>query len=395
MKMLSTIVAVIALVAVLLLAAGPAYAQSGFRSGFDHFTTGFPLDGSHRNTDCERCHVGGIFRGTPRKCSACHARAGLVRSTPMPVDHILSTPLCEDCHWQTNWDPVRRVDHSQVIGSCGSCHNGTSGTGKPLDHPQSSDQCEDCHRPNAWLPAGFDHANVFGNCFMCHNGTTATGKNTMHINTTNICEDCHRTIAWVPVIRVDHLQVLGLCQTCHDGTTATGKDTDHIASNDACDDCHSTNAWLPAVFDHAGVTGSCATCHNGTTATGTDSGHFMTPRDCSDCHTTNFWVPTNFRHASAGYPGDHSRQLACTECHGGNTEIVTWRTAAYQPDCAGCHAGNYKAGPHKKHENPDVPYTVGELRDCTGACHVYTDATLTTISQSRPGPKHRVSDGGF
>jgi predicted CXXCH cytochrome family protein len=349
MKMLSTIVAVIALVAVLLLDAGPAYAQSGFRSGFDHFTTGFPLDGSHRNTDCERCHVGGIFRGTPRKCSACHARAGLVRSTPVPVDHILSTPLCEDCHWQTNWDPVRRVDHSQVIGSCSSCHNGTSGTGKPLDHPPSSDQCEDCHRPNGWLPAGFDHANVSGNCFSCHNGTTATGKNTMHINTTNVCEDCHRTIAWVPVIRVDHLQVLGLCQTCHDGTTATGKDTDHVPSGDACDDCHSTNAWLPAIFNHT----------------------------------------------SPAYPGDHSRPLACTDCHGGNTEVVTWPFAAYQPDCAGCHAGNYKAGPHKKHENPDVLYTVGELRDCSGACHVYTDATLTTISQSRPGPKHRVSDGGF
>jgi hypothetical protein len=39
-----------------------------------------------------------------------------------------------------------------------------------------------------------------------------------------------------------------------------------------------------------------------------------------------------------------------------------------------------------------VRYTVGELRDCTGSCHVYTDATLTTIRERRSG-EHRVSAG--
>jgi len=65
--------------------------------------------------------------------------------------------------------------------------------------------------------------------------------------------------------------------------------------------------------------------------------------------------------------------------------------AAYQPACAGCHAGDFKPGAHKKYENPDTPYTVSELRDCTGACHVYTDSSLTTIKDSRPGPEHRVN----
>ena len=40
-------------------------------------------------------------------------------------------------------------------------------------------------------------------------------------------------------------------------------------------------------------------------------------------------------------------------------------------------------------------YTENELRDCTGACHVYTDATLRTVSKSLPGPYHRVSDAAF
>ena len=168
------------------LSAGSAVAQSAFRSNFDHFSTGYPLEGSHRNTDCQRCHVGGIFQGTPRECSSCHARAGLVKATPMPTDHILSTRLCQDCHLETTWSPVRRVDHTQVIGSCSSCHNGVAGTGKPVNHPQSSEQCETCHRSNAWLPAGFDHSNVIGNCASCHNGTTAEGKNVTHINTTEV-----------------------------------------------------------------------------------------------------------------------------------------------------------------------------------------------------------------
>jgi len=87
--------------------------------------------------------------------------------------------------------------------------------------------------------------------------------------------------------------------------------------------------------------------------------------------------------------------LPCTACHQSNTEQVAWQNAAFQPDCAGCHANDYKRDPHKKHENPDVRYTVSELRDCTGACHVYTNSALTTILKRRNGPEHRISGGDF
>ena len=100
-------------------------------------------------------------------------------------------------------------------------------------------------------------------------------------------------------------------------------------------------------------------------------------------------------HTSPGYPGDHRGGLACTDCHGGNSDQVTWFAPAYQPDCAGCHAGDFEPGEHKKYENPDFFYTVSELRDCTGACHVYTDSSLTTIKKSRPGPEHRVNGSDF
>jgi hypothetical protein len=80
-------------------------------------------------------------------------------------------------------------------------------------------------------------------------------------------------------------------------------------------------------------------------------------------------------------------------CHTTNTDAATWRNASYKPDCAGCHAGNFKSDPHTKYGT--VKYTVSELRNCSGACHVYTNSTLTTISKSRPGPQHRVTQSSF
>jgi hypothetical protein len=42
-----------------------------------------------------------------------------------------------------------------------------------------------------------------------------------------------------------------------------------------------------------------------------------------------------------------------------------------------------------------MKYTVSELRNCSGACHVYTDANMTTIYRTRNGPQHRASSRSF
>ena len=239
-----------------------------------------------------------------------------------------------------------------------------------------------------------DHADVIGTCFTCHNGTTATGKTTNHIISGNTCDDCHTTNGWTPAV-FDHNSVSpGTCTSCHNGSTATGKSANHIQTNAQCDACHSTRAWLPASFDHNNVTGSCSSCHNGTQATGKPGNHFVTSLQCDTCHDTNRWTPDTFRHTSGGYPGDHRGNLACTECHRGNSQAVTWSAPQYQPDCAGCHASDFKSGPHKKHENPDATYSVGDLRDCTGSCHIYTNSSMTTIKDARSG-EHRVNAGDF
>jgi hypothetical protein len=236
---------------------------------------------------------------------------------------------------------------------------------------------------------------VLGTCFSCHNGTTARGKGTNHIPSANTCETCHVTTAWTPA-RFDHVGVTpGTCSSCHNGVRASGKSTTHLPTTAECDSCHTTLAWRPARFSHAGITSGCGGCHNGTTATGKDPGHMTTARECNVCHSTTAWTPLTHRHSTANYPGDHRVALTCLSCHTSNADTIPWRTPAYANSCAGCHSGNYRSGPHTKYDTPKTLYTVSELRNCSGACHVYTNSTLTTISRRRNGPQHTVSKNSF
>ena len=410
---------------------------------YDHFALGFDLDGAHREVACESCHARGVFKGTPRECGSCHDGTGIHADSSQSLNHPLTTENCEACHITSNWVAMGVVDHGEVLGSCSSCHNGRGAQGLPMVHIQTTEECDSCHTDLAWSSVTFDHGGITGGCSSCHDGRQATGRSAQHILTTDICEDCHSVSVWSPALTVDHAQTQGACGSCHDGRTAPGKHPLHITSSNQCDDCHTTDAWIPAVFDHAAVSpgscaschdgttatgkhtlhlatgascdvchstiawipavfdhtgvspGSCTSCHDGITATGMNPGHFMTTVSCDTCHSTDFWLPDSFTHSSPAYPGDHAGGLICTDCHQGNAEQVAWTSPAYQPTCAGCHANDFKPGPHKKHENPDSSYQLSEIGDCTGSCHIYTDNTLTTIKEFRPGPEHSVRSNGW
>lgn len=295
---------------------------------FDHDATGFFLTGQHRVLDCESCHIRGIFRGIPRTCEGCHGQVSQIAASLKPISHVHTNAPCDDCHTDNNWTMVR-MDHSELTGACFSCHNGVQATGKPVDHIQSTNECDDCHLTIAWVPAGFDHFGITSQCVTCHNGVTATGKT-----------------------------------------------PDHLPSSDSCEVCHSTRAWVPAGFDHSDITSGCSTCHNGVTATGKDPGHFITTQECDVCHRTTAWEPVlTFDHQSAGYPGDHTgSNPACIDCHTGNSETISWPFAAYQPECAACHADDYNQG---EHDNRPVT----EMIDCAGTCH--EDTPRHSVFQSR------------
>jgi hypothetical protein len=250
--------------------------------------------------------------------------------------------------------------------------------------------CSGCHALG--LFAGTPTA-----CSFCHDGSgmrAESGKPFDHIQTTNRCEDCHTSVTWLQV-RFDHVAVSARCSSCHNGVQQQGKPSGHFPTTFDCDSCHNTFGWGSVRFDHSGQGGNCSNCHNGVLATGKPSGHFITPQECDECHRTKSWKPDTFRHTSPDYPGDHAKNLDCRECHPGNSFTVVYTDSpSLAPDCAGCHSSDFKPGPHKKHENPDTDYTFMELRDCSGSCHVYEDATLNVIKKRR-NREHKVSDGDF
>ncbi|MFO1428204.1 MAG: cytochrome c3 family protein, partial [Steroidobacteraceae bacterium] len=131
---------------------------------FDHLTTGFELTGGHRDLRCESCHVDAVFKGTPRECARCHERGARIGASARPASHVLSSDRCADCHTTTAWVPASRFDHSQVRGSCASCHDGMRATGKPASHVQTAENCDVCHTTGAWAPARFDHSGITANC---------------------------------------------------------------------------------------------------------------------------------------------------------------------------------------------------------------------------------------
>jgi len=332
----------------LLALALPLQAAEKHGSDFDHLRTGFPLTGAHTQIECQTCHTGGIFKGTPRQCENCHVQGNRMGASAKPNNHVLTNQPCDQCHNNTvSWIGARFRHTGITPGSCVTCHNGSMASGKPANHVQTTSPCDTCHRTTAWVPASFNHASV----------------------------------------------APGSCITCHNGTTATGKPSNHIQTTASCDACHRTTAWIPATFSHASVApGTCNSCH-GVTATGKPSGHFVTSRSCDACHNTTAWTPIRYTHTSP-YFSPHNSGVTCTSCHVGKTETITWQYAAYSGYCAGCHAGRFKQDAHKRTETPTTTfYTVSDLKNCAGSCHLY-DGTTGAIVKTRNG-KHRSTDGGF
>ncbi len=267
-----------------MLAAATLQAQAAQQVGrdFNHATTGFTLTGGHAAAACESCHVGGVFKGTPRNCDGCHAVGKRVVATPKNDKHIVTDAPCETCHFNTaTWLGARYNHGSAVVGQCASCHNGRQAAGKPSSHNSNVNKaqksCDQCHRTFAWNPASWNHNNSAGSCDQA--GCHVAGQNTWYKGVT----------------------------TAH---TRTGMATY------ACQRCHNYLGWKPAPYDHVGATGRCDSCHNGAVAISTPAGHVaISGSDCSECHinTTKSWTP-----ALGGKPANHipyNAGTACTACH--------------------------------------------------------------------------------
>ena len=333
----------------------PAAAPAATTARFDHLTTGFPLSGTHANARCESCHLKGQLKGTPRDCATCHtagtawSRANLVKS----AQHVPTTERCDSCHNTRQFDGARFNHQGVVAGSCASCHNGATASGKPAQHLSTTASCDSCHSTSGWSGARPDHG-AFGagtDCSSCHNGRNASGKSASHIPVGGAtCQSCHGTAAWKPS-RWNHTQVAvaGQCASCHNGSfpPADGRPANHlpyaqvtVSASAGCDACHKSgfSTWGGARF-HANFSPSaqCATCHNGSfpgatgkPATAVHNGVTA----CENCHTAAGWAGAKVDHGGFGAGTD------CGSCHNGRG--ATGKPGSHIPvgstNCQACHA---------------------------------------------------------
>lgn len=399
--------------------------------------TGRPASGTKAHTaapmtnnTCGSCHTIGtawvpatMNHTGATSCTSCHgamASAGVANNfTPAKANHInvAGYSQCSSCHTTTAWLPTS-FNHSGITAATDcttGCHNTTNATGRPISGtkahsqpPLSTGNCGSCHLiGSAWVPATMNHTGLTS-CTGCHatagNGFTPAKANHIPIAAQQ-CSVCHTTTGWLPTSYNHQGVVAGTCATCHNGTLAVGKPGSHPAGIPAaCDACHRTTGWSPATYAHTGVTNNCTLCHGGGFATSKSAAHFITTQPCEKCHTTTAWTPIkSYVHTSIYYKTHTGLSMTlyadCKLCHINNNEVITGAphrgNAAYKPDCAWCHATQYKSGSHKKTQSPTtVFYTVAELKDCAGACHEYTNNTFTTIKTSRTG-KHRATSSGF
>jgi len=267
-------------------------------------------------------------------CSSCHNG---VTATGKNAGHIATSSDCSTCHINTasytTWLGATYTHNPNPPTplSCPSCHNGVTATGKPAGHVVTTSSCDACHTGantanyTTFLGASgaIDHSTIAaGTCATCHNGSTATGKPATHIPVAISCDGCHQkyngtsVLTFAPGTMNHTLVTATTCYTCHNGSYtsqgtmgAQAMPINHIpititggTGGLPCTTCHtsptytSSTGWLAEKMNHNGAQGGgspvyCVTCHlSGTSYLGNmqkkSHNGASTSKDCSSssCH---------------------------------------------------------------------------------------------------------------
>lgn len=368
------------------------------------------LPGHINSSDqCDACHLPGPTSWSPVPstavdhgqvfgvCSSCHD--GIIATGKGP-SHIVTSAECDSCHTTQNWLVAGggTPDHSGFVNNCISCHDGVTASGKHAQHIPSGNLCDACHQPfpATWAPVqstAVDHSQVLGTCATCHDGIVASGKSTAHINSTNVCDACHAPgpTPWAPVANssVDHNQVIGVCSSCHDGIIATGKGPGHVVTLDECDSCHTTLDWTVAgggggTPDHSTFVNNCISCHDGVTASGKSAAHITTTDVCDACHQKfpAAWAPVSV--ASV----DHSHVLGtCVSCHNGTTASGKPPAHISATDvCDACHLPGPNPWAPVPASSVDHTAVIGTCADCHSLPGGHINTTNICDACHQPGP---------
>lgn len=346
---------------------------------FDHNSTGYILEGKHKQIECEDCHNGDnipnpdlkkrakTFLGLSGKCSNCH------------VDYHQKTlsDNCENCHGFNSFRPATNFDHSSARFI--------------LDGGHKNVKCADCHKMTEKNGSEFQvfKGVKFNSCIDCH-------KDIHNGKLGDNCESCHSTISFKNIKnkeRFDHdktgFKLIGKhnnveCRDCHkNGLTAklkyqncynchtdfhNGQFTENGKITD-CNACHNINGFKPSLFSiekhnesgfmlmgsHLAVpcenchrkenlwnfgfeNNKCITCHENVHGN-TIGQKYWHDGNCESCHGFNSWQVAKFNHSETGFEliGKH-KNLDCGSCHktsdGSN---VSFKFSSLSGQCEDCH----------------------------------------------------------
>ena len=345
---------------------------------FNHTQTGFVLRDIHTTLKCEQCHVGGVFKGTPKECAGCHTIGSRVGATPKPINHVQTTFSCDTCHVSPTSFLVKSFQHFGIVNGCATCHSDTANQSigvvkiNRATHITTFMPCENCHiNTSTFLSARMDHTGITSGCASCHGGqsTKVVSQPVAHIPTNGLdCGACHNTTTFLGATFSHASVVAGTCGTCHGVQPGVkAQPALHIptlSAGIACDACHTASntagytSFLGAIY-HANAApsapspvGICVTCHTGVYP-GVQGTSFLPSHNtfvplpapvCSTCHTnfTTFLGATYTHSGSVVSPGSPTGPYACATCHNGATAKtytpphVAVNTAT--TSCASCHS---------------------------------------------------------
>ena len=349
------------------------------KTKFDHQSTGYILEGKHKEKQCQDCHKAanitdqGIkkkkftYLGLSAQCLSCHTD---YHQKTMSDD-------CASCHSFDAFKPAPKFDHSKsrftlkgkhMAVDCLKCHEINTLNGNKFQKFKGIQftNCINCHKDV--------HDNKFGqNCIECHSEESFTAikgiSNFNHSKTdfklegkhVNVaCKSCHKVSLTAPL-------KYALCMDCHTDFHK-GQFTKKAVTSD-CKDCHNEFGFQGSLFTlerhnsgtfklegaHSAI--PCISCHkkaNDWVFRDLDKGcagchenihlGFMSEQfmqgGCDKCHVTSDWNTVNFDHKITNFElkGKHHEKL-CRDCHfkkGTDNQIVQ-QFSKLTGDCKNCH----------------------------------------------------------
>jgi hypothetical protein len=303
---------------------------------FPHFSTGYALDGAHKQVECRTCHTPELvfdpelrqefsgtdgltrtYMGLDQQCRSCHG-------ADHPHRDQFASQDCGACHTEVEWETAPTFEHDR--------------TTYPLEGRHRDVECGDCHVVEQF-EEGIDLIRYVpvgaSDCVSCHDDPH---ENRMQ----GRCSACHETAGWSRVNRstvesnFDHdatgFPLVGAhapaeCRSCHSPVQGAGGEVrlrfaagtaghsypapehetctschldshEGVFGNRSCDVCHGPDSWVPPDYDRAQhqmefrfeLSGShavtpCSACHE--TGAGNERRlefRFEDPGSCTVCH---------------------------------------------------------------------------------------------------------------